>query len=281
MKKANRKAVRPGRVLLYGVLTLLGVVWVYPFLWMLASSFKSNKEIIASGLSLLPQSFSFDNVVRAWNQAQFDVYFYNTVIVTVAVALIVAVMTCMAGYVMGRFHFPGRKILMLAFVASITIPAVSTIIPVYELVNAMGLVGTKTGLILAHCGGSHVVFIMLFSSFFRQIPNEMMEAAEMDGCGFVRTFVSVMAPLAKPMLTTTIIMESIWTWNSFLLPLVLTLNAPSARMLAVGLYAFRGENVIDWAAIAAGGMIAVVPIIVLFVLMQRYFVDGIAGAVKS
>jgi raffinose/stachyose/melibiose transport system permease protein len=158
---------------------------------------------------------------------------------------------------------------------------VSTIIPTYQIIKSLGLVGTKTGLILAQSGGAHVVFVMLFSGFFRQIPKEMEEAAIMDGCGFFRTFLKVLAPLAQPISVTTIIMETIWSWNAFLLPLVLTLNNPNSRTLAVGLYSFKGENTVDWTGIAAGGVIAILPIIVVFLFLQKYFVNGVAGAVKN
>ncbi|MDR2404197.1 MAG: ABC transporter permease subunit, partial [Spirochaetaceae bacterium] len=122
---------------------------------------------------------------------------------------------------------------------------------------------------------------MLFSSYYKQIPKELEEASVIDGCDFIKTFIRIMLPLARPMVLTTVIMESIWTWNSFMLPLVLTLNYPKSRTLAVGLYAFRGENIVDWGAIAAGGVLAIFPVITGFICCQKYFVNGVAGAVKS
>ena len=154
------------------------------------------------------------------------------------------------------------------------IPLVSTIIPTYEVVKGMNLVGTKLGLILSQAGGAHVIFLLLFTSFFQSVPNELEEASKIDGCNYFQTFFYIMMKLCKPVATTVVIMETIWAWNAFMLPLVLTLNNPSSRTLAVGLYAFKGE-------IAAGGSIAVIPVIILFVLMQKHFVEGIAGAVKS
>ena len=103
----------------------------------------------------------------------------------------------------------------------------------------------------------------------------------MDGCGFFQTYVRIMFPLAKPVITTVVIMQFIWTWNSFLLPLVLTLSKPELRTLAVGMYALQGEHVVDWTGIAAGATISVLPVIIIFIIMQKHFVNGIAGAVKS
>lgn len=270
-----------GRLLLYGILTVVAFFWIYPFLWMLSASFKTQNEFFASSVSLFPKSVTVENLVRAWNNANFGVYFKNSVLVTVLVVLIVLFTTALAGYVMGRYNFAGKKVVLSILMASITIPLVFTIIPVYELLKGMGLSKNLLGLILAESGGGHVIFLMLFSGFFASIPKEMEEASLIDGCSFPQLFIHIMFPLSKPIMVTVVIMQFIWTWNSFLLPLTLTLNNPNIRTLAVGLYALRGENVVDWTGIAAGASIAVVPVIIIFIACQKYFVDGIAGAVKS
>ena len=259
----------------------IGFIWVYPFLWTVSASFKSQTEFFENRLGLLPKEPTFDNIIRIWSKADFGTYFINTVIVSFFSVIIVLVMTMMAGYAMGRYRFWGRNVVMAIFLGSIAIPLVSTIIPTYEVVKSMNLVGTRTGLILSQAGGAHVIFLLLFTSFFESIPKEMEEAAKMDGCNYFKTFFYVMMPICKPIATTVVIMETIWAWNAFMLPLVLTLNNPSSRTLAVGLYVFKGENVVDWTGIAAGGSIAVIPIIILFICMQKYFVEGIAGAVKN
>lgn len=272
---------RLGRKFLYAVLILAAFLWIYPFLWMISASFKTQNEFFASGLNLMPQSFQLDNFIRAWNRANFGVYFKNSILVTLSVVAIVLLSTSLAGYVLGRYSFVGKGIIMKVFMASITIPLVFTVIPIYELLKNIGLSQSLFGLILAESGGGHVIFLMLFSSFYASIPNEMEEAATIDGANFVQTYGKVMFPLAKPIMVTVVIMQFIWTWNSFLLPLIVTLNNPSLRTLAVGLYALRGENVVDWTGIAAGASIAIMPVICIFIALQKYFVDGIAGAVKS
>jgi raffinose/stachyose/melibiose transport system permease protein len=271
----------PGIIILYLFLTLVSLLWVYPFLWMVSASFKTNNDIIAGALNLIPREFRAENYAKTWGQADFGRYFMNSVTVTVFSVLLVVVMTTLSGYVLGRYQFFGKQAAMNVFISSITIPLVSTIIPVFQIIKSLGLLGKLSGLIAAQAGGTHVVFIMLFSSYYKQIPKELEEASVIDGCGFVKTFSRIMLPLAKPMVLTTVIMESIWTWNSFMLPLVLTLNYPKSRTLAVGLYAFRGENIVDWGAIAAGGVLAIFPVITGFIFCQKYFVNGVAGAVKS
>lgn len=278
----GEKVKRKAKLLVnHGLLIIIGLAWIYPFLWMISASFKTQNEFFSNKLGLFPPSPTADNVVRIWEKAHFNTYFLNTVIVTFFSVFLVLVMTMLSGYALGRFRFAGRRIIMAVFLSSIAVPLVSTIIPTYEVVKAMKLVGTKLGLILSQAGGAHVIFLLLFSGFFEQIPGELEEAAKVDGCNFPGTFFYIMMPLTKPIATTVVIMETIWAWNAFLLPLVLTLNNPSARTLAVGLYAFKGENTVDWTGIAAGGVIAVIPIIILFVCLQKYFVEGIAGAVKS
>ncbi len=262
-------------------LAIIGIIWVYPFLWMISASFKTQPEFFANRLGLIPESPTTENITRIWVKANFGQYFINTVVVTVFAVAIVLVMTMLAGYAMGRYDFVGKKVIMGIFLASIAIPLVSTIIPTYEVIKSMNLVGSRLGLVLAQAGGAHVIFLLLFTSFFQSAPKELEEASKLDGCNFPQTFIHVMMPLCKPIATTVVIMETIWAWNAFMLPLVLTLNNPASRTLAVGLYAFKGENTVDWTGIAAGGTIAVIPVIILFVFMQRYFVEGIAGAVKT
>lgn len=279
--KREKIAGKFGRSIVYVLLSVVALIWIYPFIWMITASLKTQDEFFASGLSLIPKSLNFENYVRAWNNANFGVYFKNSIIVTVSVVVIVLLATSAAGYVMGRYAFVGKKLIMGIFMASITIPLVFTVIPIYELLKEMGLEQNLLGLTLAEAGGGHVIFLMLFSSFYGGIPKELEEAATIDGSGFLKTYSSIMFPLAKPIMATVVIMQFIWTWNSFLLPLIVTLSRPELRTLAVGLYALRGENVVDWTGIAAGACIAVLPIILIFICLQRYFVDGVAGAVKS
>ncbi|WP_330408017.1 carbohydrate ABC transporter permease [Vallitalea guaymasensis] len=279
MKRTKIKNKKIG--LTHLILILVSFVWIYPFIWMVSASFKTQDEIFSQGLNLIPKNFNFDNFIRAWNNANFEAYFLNSIIVTVSTVLLVLILSAMMGYVMGRYEFKGKKAVLLIFLASMVIPLGFTIIPIYQAIKALGLMNTRLGLILAESGGSHIIFILLFAGFFKEIPKELEEAAIMDGCGFLRIFINIMLPLSKPIIGSVVIMQFIWTWNSFLLPLVLTLSKEGLRTLAVGLYAFKGEYVVDWTGIAAGGTISLIPIIIVFVVLQKYFVEGIAGSIKG
>ncbi len=267
----------PVQVVLAGV----ALIWIYPFIWMVSSSFKTNREFLSRGLELLPEQFRTENYVRAWEVANFSQYFQNSVIVTVSTVVIVVVISALTGYALARVQFPGKRPLIVLYAATLFIPKGYTIIPVYQLIRELGLLNTLPGLILAEAGAAPVLFALLFMAHFSGIPKELDEAAEIDGATFGQTFVHVMLPLAKPMIATTVVLQFMWTWNSFFTPLVLTLNNPDLRTLTVGLYAFVGEYNTDWTGLTAAALISIVPVLVLFLALQRYFIAGLTGSVKS
>lgn len=262
------------------VLGAVCLLWVYPLLWMVASSLKTDIEIFGS-IGLIPEAPQWENYARAWTEADIATYFWNTVIITVATIVIVVVTTAMLGYVLGRYTFPGKKLIIGAIVATIFLPEGYTIIPVFELINRLGLDGSLLGVILAESGIAHVIIILLFAGYFAQLPRELEEAAIVDGAGFLRTFWSVMLPNAKPVIATAVILTLVRTWNSFFIPLVLTLSRPDLRPLAVGIYSFQGENLTDWSGLMAASTISILPVVIIFLFLQRYFISGIEGAVKE
>lgn len=272
---------KTARIVIHFCLIITGLIWIYPFIWMILSSFKSNNELLVSGINPIPKVFQWENYVRAWESANFSGYFINTVILTVSTVVIVVVLCAITGYALGRVNFPGRNAVMVGIAAIMFIPKGYTIIPLFKLVNQMGLSDSMLGVIIAESSGAHVLFILMFASFFAKIPNEIEEAAEIDGAGFFRTFTKVMLPLSAPIIATTAIMQFIWTWSSFLIPLVLTINKPELRTLAVGMQSFVGNYASDYAGMAAGATISLLPVMLVFIIMQRYFIEGVSGAVKS
>lgn len=280
-RRMQIKAARLREIVTTIILTPFALLWVYPFLWMVSAALKTNSEIFRSGTSLFPAAATFENFERAWVQANISQYFMNTVVIAFGSVLLVMATTSMMGYVLGRYRFPGRRLVIGLFVATVFLPKGYTIIPIFELISNLGLDGTLAGVILAQSGGAHVIFILLFAGYFGQLPKELEEAAIVDGAGFLRVFFQIMLPLSKPVIATVVIMQFIASWNDFLLPLVLTLARPELRTLSVGMYAFRGEYFTDWSGMAAAATIAIIPIILVFLAMQRYFIEGIAGAVKS
>jgi len=262
------------------ILIPICLVWIYPFMWMVSSSFKSN-DAIFSGLTLFPRVLHLDNFVRAWQGAHIGRYFFNTLFITIAAVIITLIAVSTMGYVLGRYRFPGKRIVIALFGAAIFLPEGYTIIPIFDMINKLHLASSLWGIILAESGAAHVVAILLFAGYFGQLPKELEESAIMDGAGFVRVFTQIYLPLAKPVIATAIILQVIHSWNDFLLPLVITLPRPELRTLSVGMYAFEGEYFTDWSGMAAAATISLAPIIIAFLFLQRYFVESIAGAVKQ
>jgi ABC-type glycerol-3-phosphate transport system permease component len=257
------------------------VLWIYPFLWMVSASLKDQMEVFASGLGLLPDKPIWENYQRAWTEASFGKYLLNTVIVTVATVVIVVVRCAMAGYVLARYKFRGRKVILTVLIATLFVPTGYTIIPVVEISQRLGLLNSLSGMILALSGGAHVASVLLYMGYFRQVPRELEEAAIVDGAGFLSLFFRVMLPLSVPITATVTLMTFLATWNAFFLPLVFSFSRPDLRTLSVGMLAFVGENSVDWSGMAAAAVISLLPVVLLFILLQRYFVEGIAGAVKQ
>lgn len=256
-------------------------IWVYPFVWMISSAFKSQREMLLGGLSILPEEWTFENFERAWTTARFGEYTMNTITYSVTVVTTVLLVSALAGYALARADLPGKKAILGVLVVTMFIPHGYTIIPTFILVNGLGLNNGLLGAALAQAGPVLVVPVLLFMGFFAGIPKELEEAARVDGAGYVRTFARVMLPLSKPVIGTVALLHFINSWNAFFIPLVFTLGRPELRTLGVGMYNFFGQESTDWTGLAAGACIAVIPIIVVFLFLQKTFVEGIAGAVKS
>lgn len=278
--RRHRPATVIRMTILSAVLIPVCLVWVYPFIWMLSASVKTNREIF-SGLNLFPKVIHLENYIHAWQDAHIGRYFFNSVFVTVISIIIAVGSTALIGYVLGRYKFRAKKVVIGLFAAAIFMPEGYTIIPKFDLISKLHLSGSLWGVTLGEAGGAHIVTTLLFAGYFSRLPTELEESARIDGAGFLRIFGLIYLPLAKPVIATAVILQFMHAWNSFLLPLVLTLSRPELRTLAVGIYSFQGEYFNDWASITAASTIALIPIIVLFLFLQRYFVESVAGAVKN
>jgi raffinose/stachyose/melibiose transport system permease protein len=187
----------------------------------------------------------------------------------------------MAGYVLARTSFVGRGVCLGLVSATLFLPHGYTIIPVFDLVQRLHLLNTLWSVILVQASSGIVFGTFLFMGYFMSIDRELEDAASVDGANFHQTFWRIMLPLSGPMLATVGLFTAISAWNSFFIPLVFTLSRPGLRTLAVGMYAFVGQNSTQWTLLCAGAVITLVPIIALFLVLQRFFVNGLAGAVKQ
>lgn len=229
----------------------------------------------------MPDHFSFDSFVRAWVDANFNTYFLNSVLTTAASIIIVVVRCALAGYVLAMYDFKGKELILTILVTTFFVPTGTTLIPTVDLSSKLGLLNTRTGLVLAMSGGGQVASVLLYKGFFEQTPRSLMEAGVIDGAGFWTVFAKIMLPLTGPVTATTVVMTFMGSWNNFMLPLVFTFSNPKMRTLPVGMMAFSRGDVVDYSGQCAAAILSIVPIVVVYVFCQKYFVSGIAGAVKS
>ena len=263
------------------VVVMLGVsfIWLYPFLWPVFSSFKSSKEMYAAGYHLWPTNWIFDNYARAWTNASFSRYLLNSVVYSVASTAISVAVSAFAGYSLARYRFPGRRIVTLMILAFLFMPTATSILPIFDLIDQIGLLNTMFGVILALVGG--VGFnTLLFQGYFAALPQDLFDAAQVDGAGFLQQF-GLTFPLVKPIIATTSILGFTSAWQEYFLPLVFTLGTPELRTVSVGLRAFTQQFSVDLSGFAAGVTLSMIPVIFVFAFFQRYFIDGLAGAIKS
>lgn len=270
-----------GLNLLHVVLLTLCVIWLYPVVWMVAASLKTNAQMWDSSASLIPNPLQWDNYVRAWVTANFSLYFFNTVIFAACVVGLLIFMGATSGYVLGRFSFPLKRTIMILLIGTTVVPRATTIIPLFQLADILGLLNSRFGYILAYTSKTLVIAVLLFIGFFIGVPREMEDSGSIDGCNFWQQFRHIMFPLAKPIIGTVTILNTIGAWKAFMIPLVFTFSRPNLRTLGVGMYAFVGEFSSDWPAMAAAASISILPMILVFLLFQRYFIEGLAGAVKG
>lgn len=272
---------KPGNLLIFLGLLIGALIWIYPFIWLVSASLKTQGEIFGSGLGLIPETLIWENYARAWTVVGFDRYFLNSIIITGGTVLLIVIRSALAGYVLGRYDFVGKKPLIVIFLITFFLPEGYTIIPIVQLTDQLGLLNTYLGVILGLGGGGQVAATLLYAGYFRGLPKELEESARVDGAGHFRIFGQIMLPLAWPITATVVILTFLFAWNTYLLPLVFTLSEPSLRTLAVGMTAFVGEYSTDWSGLAAAAIISLVPVMAVFIALQRKFVDSIAGAVKQ
>jgi ABC-type glycerol-3-phosphate transport system permease component len=278
--KALLRSLANLKVFTHLILVVLGFFYLFPFLWMLGSSLKSINGFFNDGLSLVPDKWLWQNYTDAWTVGRFGTYFGNTVFITVFVVVFTNLFSSMSGFVLARTKIPGRKIIVGVILVTLFLPRGYTIIPTFEVVLKLGLNNTLWSIILVSTAGGLVFNTFLYMGYFTTLHREIEEAAVVDGASFPRLYWNIMLPLAGPMIATVTLFTFISTWNDFFTPLVFTLGNPELRTLAVGMFAFVGEHSRDWTLLCAGAVITILPIVITFVFLQRYFIEGISGAVK-
>jgi multiple sugar transport system permease protein len=280
----RRKARLPLRtVLVRGVvgvaLALYAAISLYPFLWMASAAFKDQFEVVAGG-NLIPHRPTISTLVQTWNDLHFFDYFLNSLKVTGLTVVLVLAVYSAAAYAFAVLAFPGKKAMYRLFLALLFVPSVTVLLPIVLLENKLGLLGGHWGLILPFVNGSAPLSILLLTNAFDSIPGDLRDAARVDGAGEPRIFAAIYLPLSRPVLVTIALLTAIPTWNEYLLTRV-SLNDPDTFTLPIALQNLQSGTVLHYNILMAGALIVVIPVILLFVAAQRYFVNGLVGAVKG
>lgn len=281
MARTISGSTRRQDILTYVVLILLAFFCIAPILWTFLTSIKLSEDIVTDRIVYLPTRFTFDHYVKIWTQSDYPTLVWNSLVVTATTVAICLVAGTVAAYSFSRFHYPGRTQLMLGYLVIRMFPAVLMIIPLFIVMRNIGLLDSKAGLALAYTSFLLPLFVWMMKGFFDAAPKELESAARIDGCTRLEAMWRIVIPIARNGLVATAVFVAIAAWNEFLFALMLT-TSQGARTWPVGLQLMVGEFQLPWGMLAAGGMISIVPVVVMFAIVQRAMVAGItAGAVKG
>lgn len=252
----------------------LAVVMLLPLVWMVVTSLETQAQTFHFPPILWPGTLRFENYVNVIRESEFGTWFWNTTVVTVTIVLSNLVLCTLAAYAFARVRFLGRGVIYFVLLATLMVPLQVVLIPTFLIVKDLGLIDRLGALIVPHLASVFGIFML--TQFFRTLPIELEEAARIDGASRLSILVRIVVPLSLPALATLAVIQFMWTWNEFLWPLVTILTNQSAFTLQLGLATFQGAHQSQWHFVAAANIMSMVPILVLFLLAQRYFVRGIA-----
>jgi multiple sugar transport system permease protein len=268
----RKKVISFKKLLVYVLLILGALIMVVPFIWMLSTSLKDQQQLFAWPPNWIPNPFVWSNYSEVFNKINFGLYGWNTIKITVIVTVVRLIICSMAGYAFARMKFPGRDLLFMLTLATMMISAQITMIPNFVIMRNLHLVDTHTGVILPQVADGFSIFLM--RQFFLSFPKELEDAAKLDGCNPLRFYLLILLPSSKPIMATLAVMTFQGVWNDFLWPLVM-LSSPEKRTLSVGLSYLVGQYTTRWDLQMAGSVLTVLPILILFFILQKYFVQSI------
>ena len=279
MKKTIKQ--KTNQMLLYTILILGAILTATPFIYMASTSLKGQSFIFEYPPKFIPDQPTLRNFIVAWTSRRFDKFFLNSVFVTVCTTILVVFLSSLMAFGFSRFRFKMEKFLYASIRVFMMMPAMTLIIPQFILASKLNLLNSLPGVILVYIAQNLPLSAFLLTGFMKQIPQELEEAAKIDGATSWDIYSSIILPLSKPALATVAIFSSLGAWDECVWALTI-LNDPDKRTLPVGIAAFHGQFLTDWGVVFAASLIAILPIILVFIFMQKYFVKGIlAGSIKG
>lgn len=278
-KKAKLNGTTIGAFFVSILLFLYFVAIAYPLFWMIINSFKDTKSIFTSSWAM-PEKWLISNYVEAWNIGV-STYFLNSVIVTTLTCLFTVLCGALCAYALARFQLKGEKFFLLFVSAGLMFAPQVALIPLYELTQNLGIYDTYWALVLPFVAYRLPLSILIIRAFFLSIPKELEEAARIDGCNSFQIFYKIFLPISKPVIFTTIILAAYFAWNEILFS-VLFIQSESLKPITAGLLVFRDALRTDWGVLMAGLVMSAIPLIILFIFTQKYFIRGLAaGSIKG
>lgn len=270
-----------GYVLLYAVLIVVAVLQLFPLVWLLFFSLKNNQEIFQMPPLSLPMNPRWENYGKVWSAGNIDVYFLNSVWITVLATALTVVIASLVTFAITRMRWKFSSFVLGLFMVAMMIPVHSTLIPLFSLFNKAGLIDHPLSLILTYVAFNMPITIMILLGFYYALPKEVEEAAVIDGCSVNRMFFRIVFPMTSSVLATTAIINMIYNWNEFIFVNTF-ISSDSYKTLTVGVQNFIGQYTTDWGAIGATLMISILPILLTFLVLSDRIVEGIAaGSVKG
>jgi multiple sugar transport system permease protein len=262
------------------LLTAFSLLWLLPVIAAFITSLRTMDDITINGFWSIPQNMSFDNFTRAWNEARVSRYLLNSFIITIPSLFGMLFLSSLAAFALARYKFRGNLLLYFMFVAGTMLPFQILMLPVFRLTNSLGLYDTYGSLILIHTSFQLGFCTFVMRNFMRTVPNDILDAARVDGCSEFRIYWQVMLPLSLPSLAALATLEFTWVFNDYLWAVIL-LRADALRPVTAGLATLRGQFNTDWPVITAGALLATIPTLLVFVFLQRYFIQGLTlGSTK-
>lgn len=261
-----------GRLLYYAILGVGGIVMMVPFFWMVSTSLKEPGQAFAYPPRWIPDPIVWVNYASVWKTVPFGLFFLNTLKIATLVTLGQLVTCSLGAYAFARLEFPGREKLFFAYLGTMMIPYQVTLIPLFILMRYLGWIDSHLSLIVPACFSAFGTFLL--RQFFLTIPKELEDAARIDGSSEFGIYSRIILPLAKPALATLGVFTFMWSWNDFMGPLIF-INTMEKKTLTLGLASFQGMYTTDWTLLMAASVMALLPLIVIFLFAQRYFVEGI------
>ncbi|TDE03396.1 carbohydrate ABC transporter permease [Jiangella asiatica] len=268
-----RRRVSAGAVLSLFVLCAAAAIALLPLAWLLTASVRTQGDLTGNPSTIIPSGITFQNYVDIWRMIPFGRQFLNTTVFALTVACVSVVIDSMAAYALARFRFPARTFVFVALIATLLVPIQVTFVPVYNLLVDLGWINTMQGLIVPRVADAFGIFFL--RQFFLALPRDLEDAARIDGAGEFQIYRRIMFPLAGPALVTIFIFNLVNNWNDLLWPLMVMPDQDTTTLPA-GLAMFRGQYVVDYGPLMAGATLALIPMIIAFIVVQRRFIESIA-----